>query len=635
MKRIKALGKLVLIITLVLTQSSCQGEPLPTAQTEPSKESIEILYKASALANSLQYKEARQLMEDKYEIIKDNVSGLNAYSYWEAHIFENYRKAESLINRAIRINPQSSEAYAGMGYIYEAKGKYIKAIEYYEKAAQNVKHYENVPLNPQLAIVYSYIGQCYRKLNNLEEAKKTLEKALENNPYCIEANALLHELYVETGEYEKAYEIWKTDNLVAEGEDHVYKEISERNNLYRAAVEDKDHMDHLQLAGVYEALVLYDEASFEYEKALSQHKSNEEIKNKLKEIKLFLSFRDELKALLDDYYRARCINGDSEELKLYERIKPAYEKIAVLFPHLGEGSVNSVWIDKLNGEIETRFNVRIKIIKANGRMMGLHFGRIADRSEIHSSLWGEEIDLKVTTLKNMTSNGLDSWRTMGSSGVGGWSLSRTEIVRVIMNVNDNLLQSAALYDEAARKDVFTDRVGRETDQEVKEPLALYYSPEVKFQLLVRQIDAEAERARAKGISDNEMQRYLYERIQRNFMIKTNIYVHESQHSIDYARGVKWKGENEYRPKISQLAYGEMPFMSLDQFYDSSIGTEIDDTHSQANTRVFKDIVQYIYDNQDQYPQIDRTKNILSQLTKLSEEELKDLAIEVFQRNYPD
>jgi hypothetical protein len=89
------------------------------------------------------------------------------------------------------------------------------------------------------------------------------------------------------------------------------------------------------------------------------------------------------------------------------------------------------------------------------------------------------------------------------------------------------------------------------------------------------------------------------------------------------------------PMHLQMAYGDMQFMCLSQFYSSDIGMETNNTHTRANTRLFKDIVQYIYDNAGKFPQIDVSRNILAQLIKLSDDDLKVIAIDVFQKNYPD
>lgn len=642
MKNITGIGKIILAVTLILSLTSCTSgvSTLKTA-AEPTKESLDIFMEAVVLVNSIKYNDARKLLEDKYYIIKDNDMALNTYGFMEFHIFNNYEKAEELYKRAIKLNSENPSHYSGLASIYEAKGKYKKAIGYHEIAIKSTASYEDIPFNPKLATFYKDIGKCYLKLNNREKAVEALKKACIKNPYSIEANALLHKLYVEDGEYEKAYEVWKKDNLMDDSGDHVYKGLLKWDKDYKDAVENKDAMTHLKWGNLYETLILYDEAAVEYKKALAQDQTNDNIKNKIYEIECYLSFRDELQVLLDDYYRQRCINGSKEEITFHKRIKPVYEKIAHLFPQAGSSTgIASIWIGKLNDEIEKKFSIRIENIKANGSMLGLHFGRIIDASAIHSALWGEEIDLKVVTLKNMTSNGLDNWRYIGG-GVGGWSLSRTEVVRVIQdNGYENGIRLASIYNEDAREDFIKEFLGdyiREEKEEERQPLELFFSPEILMHFITKQTTTEVKEARAQGIPEKELQAYLFNKMEKDFSIKTCIFVHESQHSIDSAIGFnfKWMGENEYRPKLSELAYGSMAFMSLSQFYNPSIGVKDNNTHTLANTQVIKDIVQYIYDNNDKFPQIDVKKNILAQLTKLSDDELKGIAIEVFQKSYPN
>ncbi|HYE81924.1 MAG TPA: tetratricopeptide repeat protein [Clostridia bacterium] len=640
MEKVIRVGKVILIFTLILALTSCSnGIAANKTVMGPSKESVDIFNKFAALVASIKYTEARKLLEDKYDIIKDNDTVLNNYGFMEFHIFNNYEKAEGLFERAIKVNPENSEHYRGMGCIYEAKGQYREAIKYYEKAIKNTNNYEYVPINPKLADLHTAIGNCYLKLNNRKKAMEALENASGKNPFSIEANAALHKLYVEAEGYEKAYKVWKNDNLIGEStDDNIYKGVIEWNRLYKDAVEGKKNVTHLQMASLYATLVLYDEAVMEYKKALVQDQTNEDIRNKLYEMELYLSFRDELNALLDDYYRERCINGMKEELNFYRRIKPAYEKIAVLFPKIKNYSGGTALSTNiLNEEIEKKFGVRIANIKANGSMLGAHFGRIIDSSMIHSALWGEEIDLKVITLKNMISNGLDCWRFMESGGVGGWSISPTEIVMVIQdNEYDGELQVSSFYNEDAKEDIIKEYGGTQADIEESGPLQIYFSPNISFQFIDKQIITETEKAKVKGIYGSGLQRYIFNKLEKDFTVKTNI-IHESQHSIDDKTGANfiWLGEAEYKAKLSQLAYGNMQFMCLNQFYSSDIGMEVNNTHTRANTQLFKDIVQYIYDSNDKFPQIDVKKNILAQLTKLSADDLKGIAIDVFQKNYPD
>jgi len=350
-EKVMRVGRGMLMFTLLLALTSCSGEVSANKTVaEPSKESVEILKEFASLAASLKYIEAKELLEDKYEIIQDNEMVLNNYGFMEFHIFRDYKKAEELFRRAVKLNTKNSEHYRGLGCVYEAQGQYNKAVECYQIAVKNITGYEDVPINPKLADLYTNIAGCYLKLGDREKAMEVLESASENNPFGIGTNEVLHKLYVETEQYGKAYNVWKNDNLIDGSKDQVYNRLPEWNRLYKDAVEGKKDMTHLQMARLYADLLLYDEAATEYKKALTQDQTNEEIKSKLHELEIYLSFRDELRSLLEDYYRERCINGMSEERNYYHRMKPAYEKISVLFPQQQYNPGSSFGVYMLNTE---------------------------------------------------------------------------------------------------------------------------------------------------------------------------------------------------------------------------------------------------------------------------------------------
>lgn len=450
LKIIKA--SIFFILLFVLT--SCSRTMLST-KLDTDKESLEVLIEYSFLTNALKYDDARKLLEEKYDVIKDNDIAMHAYGFIEYYIYVSFEKAEELYKRAIKLNSDNPDHYSGLGYSYEAKGDYKQAIRYFNKAIKKIQRYKNVPLNPQLSIAYKDVGRCYIKLNNKNMAKEALEKSSEYNPYCIDTNSMLHLLYVENEDYGKAYSIWENDNYIDESGTCAYESIVELNKLYKNEISNSS--DHYKMACLYDSLALYDEAAIEYEKAMSEDKPNEIISKRLFEIKTFILFRDELQVLLKDYYRNRCIEGESAELEFYNRIKPAYEIIEEMYPEIDVKNQSSrFWFEKLNDKIGEDFNVRIQSIKANRNRLGLHFGKILDSSTINYSLWGKGIVLNIITLKNMYSNGVDDWRSMGSSGVGGWSLGTSGIVRVIKNNEiDNILKMASIYNEDAKKDFFS------------------------------------------------------------------------------------------------------------------------------------------------------------------------------------
>jgi tetratricopeptide (TPR) repeat protein len=82
------------------------------------------------------------------------------------------------VNKAIELDPKSSDAYVsqGVGYFYlpPAFGGGVEvALKDFQKA---------IELNPRSAEAYTWLGVALRKANRPAESRKAFEKALELNP---------------------------------------------------------------------------------------------------------------------------------------------------------------------------------------------------------------------------------------------------------------------------------------------------------------------------------------------------------------------------------------------------------------------------------------------------------------------
>ncbi|MEW5784121.1 MAG: hypothetical protein AB1767_03390 [Bacillota bacterium] len=78
----------------------------------------------------------------------------------------------------------------------------------------------------------------------------------------------------------------------------------------------------------------------------------------------------------------------------------------------------------------------------------------------------------------------------------------------------------------------------------------------------------------------------------------------------------------------------MQYRTLANLHSPTLGSDSSDNHAAANSRVYQDMIQFILEHEDQYPQINVDKNIMVQLVTLSEEQIKQIAIAIFESNYP-
>ena len=95
--------------------------------------------------------------------------------------------------------------------------EYSQAIAGFQKAA------EMIPGRGEKVVLFSHIGQCYRKLKEFKEAKETLQEALKLEPFSPLAHYELALSYWEQDNKEQALEHLKTSLRVWEDADPGFK----------------------------------------------------------------------------------------------------------------------------------------------------------------------------------------------------------------------------------------------------------------------------------------------------------------------------------------------------------------------------------------------------------------------------
>jgi tetratricopeptide (TPR) repeat protein len=83
-----------------------------------------------------------------------------------------FDKAIADFMQALKVNPNKSKAYSGLGYVYFVLGDYKKAIEYFSQSLQ-IRRDELDFVNR---------GLSYYKLGDFESAIQDLTRAIELNP---------------------------------------------------------------------------------------------------------------------------------------------------------------------------------------------------------------------------------------------------------------------------------------------------------------------------------------------------------------------------------------------------------------------------------------------------------------------
>ncbi|MCD4792213.1 MAG: tetratricopeptide repeat protein [Bacteroidales bacterium] len=152
------------------------------------KDKRELLKKLIQKAEySLKKKRFNEAKEYYYEIIKMDNNNLIAFSNL-GDIFNvvlnKYDKALFYYNKALKINPNSSDVNNNIGTIYLREGKQSKALEYYEKSISIKPNY----------IVYSNLAVLCLKLEKIDDAYKAINAGMKMklNDYSLNQSLLIY-----------------------------------------------------------------------------------------------------------------------------------------------------------------------------------------------------------------------------------------------------------------------------------------------------------------------------------------------------------------------------------------------------------------------------------------------------------
>jgi tetratricopeptide (TPR) repeat protein len=402
--------------------------------------------------------------------------------------------------------------------------------------------------------------------------------------------------------------------------------IGEWNSLYKKVLENG--YTHYAMGDIYCRLRLYDEAVVELKKAADEGIELEKAQKALTEVKVFLTFLDDMAEYLDTYYRNAAVSGVSGDI--YRELMPIYDKAAVIFPNIKVSSSFSVMrFNEINENLEKKFGANITYFSVDG-YMDCYIGYVISESVEKISQWGKEADEKVTIIRDMVSKGFNYWYNLNQSGTCGWTLKAGEFVYLFDPQTYVSFYNWAVSDETRNK-MLSDARKISPNPDKKEVQDVYYSQYMALQFLFKYVDSRIQQGKEMGLSGGDLKTYTVNLMLDDYY-KYQILCHEGQHALD-AQYKKISPIPEYRQKLSEMAYGSDQMICLSEFMQPNMG----DTalaHGYANEQIFKDMVKYIYDHKDKYPAIDTSKNILPQMINLKDEEIKEMAIDIFNEKFP-
>lgn len=152
---------------------------------------------ADTLATGGGYREAVSLIDRALELDPDLAEAHASKGFIQLFRNWNWDAAEASLARAMQLNPNYATAHHWHAQVLAVKGRNDEAKEAMRRALE---------LNPVSANFLADIGQIYYFAREYKEAEAYCRRALEIDPAFVFAHEYLHDIYLMTGDYEKAVE---------------------------------------------------------------------------------------------------------------------------------------------------------------------------------------------------------------------------------------------------------------------------------------------------------------------------------------------------------------------------------------------------------------------------------------------
>lgn len=267
-------------------------------------------------------------------------------------------------------------------------------------------------------------------------------------------------------------------------------------------------------------------------------------------------------------------------------------------------------------------------VQETGGYPSLHLGHVVQDDRHQVEQFGRKGEVHFTAVDNMLSNGFESWLWDGSAEAGGWSEDGGSITQVRSAYTPGPVNAYAVVADPATRAKALARIAaaEPADLQAAQGGALVPQPAVGRRLRLQSIDAVAAKARAKAGPHGDLRTAFLAEYWR-ISVDQSIFLHEGRHALDQAAepeiGKLSESDLELRAKLSELELGEIPKLSLFQIDGNLLGG--DTPHGVANARIVTAMRDWAQAHPDQVTGYDRGRPALSQIDKLSDDQIRAVA----------
>ncbi|MGA7615247.1 MAG: hypothetical protein WBX15_08700 [Thermoanaerobaculia bacterium] len=557
----------------------------------------------------------------------------------EWRYYGNDDHAQALLHGVIREGKKSSDAWAMISRLEDARGRFATARDAALRAllhadlesrarsarllwaAAAMHEIEKIPLPPDAG---PEIG---------EELEPVLKALVDDQPGELESSRLLLRAALLNHDGPAALEAWRSYYRVPPG--------GEPYNLMRPSYgtlvkilpgwDGSNPEVNAKLVGALGASRFFHDASL----VASRYEIPESAREDLAPLLAYADLIEAIEPLTNEYYRKLAIgrgDGPAWLHSLMGELVARWDslqlpgKAPVVPPGADVASFKKLLETTgpiVNQALGARYGAYLNVGITAG-YLDLHLGHEVSDTDQSVEQYGHEVKVRLIVLDDMVSNGFESWAWDFRSQHGGWAKPnaiyqvRAAYANGPVNSWNRLTdpdQRRKWDEEIARDSSADDAIAR------KDPHA--FLPGLRGRLERASLESVRSDLQSQGLKNADLRTAFLRKVE-DATRGSSIFAHEGRHVIDKELGIKSNEELEYRAKLSEIAFAELPRLALSGgILHPNLGDQT--PHGQANLRVIRDLVSWMDHHRSEIAGLDSGRPLLPQLDLLTPDQLRAAA----------
>jgi len=595
----------------------------------------EDLLAAFSAQGSLQLKESNSLFKKVVSsptaTDEDKCTALRQLAIQDWKFYNDYKAAKTKIAQADSIGDYLSETWLVLNRVERESGHFTNALE---AARQSIEL--SVSKADKIYAQYKYcqtiLRQALHQANSnkeinedlLLEASRRLQEVLAVNPTNANAAEVLLGVALLCKDGDLALKAWLSYFRFTNAQNAYSYLQPVANTLQNILPNWKGEISTLD-EKVLVAQALGKSGFYNYAKVLTygfgeSHSISSLDNVELQNIIAYANYLNDVKAYTNEYYRKTTV-GEPITDDYMDLLMDKNEQLYDLLTN-SEIKKDTFSFGNFRSLIRSGFGTVLMVGQtSSSNVPSLVMGQIVNERVRSVEQYGHTADFNFTELDMMTSNGYPSW-FWEDRGAGGFAIPGG-FIRVKKMFKHLGIDAWERVTDSVKRGKHLEKIETHLLSSTKESTRNSILLGLSRKLELDALDAIYERLVDTGLSGLELQLKFIETYD-DYRDNATMFAHEGRHSLDRIAledGYRELGipTIEYRARLSQIAFSESPKLELANMING-VGT----TGAGLSNKMIVEVAeQWLAVNSSDVAEFDATKLPISQLYRLTEEQIKN------------